>query len=131
VDAGGEPREIHALADAREAAHARAGYPEYMTGRGSPEARYAAHVRIVPFSARLHSGVMSGPFVILRFPANGDGQESEPPVAYVEGFTGTLTLYKPSDVQRYASAYADVAAAALDDPASRSLILRAAKCHAS
>ncbi len=39
----GEPREIQALADAREAAHARAGYPEYMTGRGSPEARYAPY----------------------------------------------------------------------------------------
>jgi hypothetical protein len=33
-------------------------------------------LRVVPFSAGLHPGLMSGPFVILRFPLNGDGRES-------------------------------------------------------
>lgn len=36
-------------------------------------------LRIMPFSAELHHGIMSGPFVILRFPLNGDGKETEPP----------------------------------------------------
>jgi len=40
-------------------------------------------IRVVPFSAGLHRGMLSGPFAILRFPVNGDGQESEPPVVYV------------------------------------------------
>jgi hypothetical protein len=35
-------------------------------------------LRVVPFSARLHSGMMSGPFVILQFPLNRDSMESEP-----------------------------------------------------
>jgi transcriptional regulator with XRE-family HTH domain len=84
-------------------------------------------IRVVPFSAGLHSGVMSGPFVILRFPPNGDGQDSEPPVVYVDGFTGALYLDKPNEFERYASAYSDITAAALDDLASRNLILQAAK----
>ena len=35
-------------------------------------------LRIMPFSAGLHHGIMSGPFVILRFPINGDGKATEP-----------------------------------------------------
>ena len=41
-------------------------------------------LRVVPFRAGLHHGVMSGPFVILRFPLNGDGHESEPATVYVD-----------------------------------------------
>ncbi len=36
-------------------------------------------VRVMPFSAGLHHGIMSGPFEILRFPLNGNGQDTEPP----------------------------------------------------
>ena len=32
-------------------------------------------LRVVRFSAGLHPGLMSGPFVILRFPLNGDRRE--------------------------------------------------------
>jgi hypothetical protein len=31
-------------------------------------------LRVVPFGAGLHRGLMSGPFELLRFPLNGDGQ---------------------------------------------------------
>jgi len=47
-------------------------------------------LRVVPLGAGLHSRMMSGPFVILRFPLNGDGKESEPATVYVDGFTGAL-----------------------------------------
>ena len=53
-------------------------------------------IRIVPFRAGLHRGALTGPFVILRFPLNSDGQDSEPPVAYVNGFTGALYLESPA-----------------------------------
>jgi hypothetical protein len=53
-------------------------------------------LRVVPFSAGLHHGVMSGPFVILRFPPNGDGRDSEPATIYIDGFTGALYLDKPA-----------------------------------
>lgn len=87
-------------------------------------------IRVVPFRAGLHRGALTGPFVILRFPLNGDGQESEPPVVYVDGFIGALYLEKPNEVHRYHDAHADIAATALDEPDSRSLILDAAKDHA-
>jgi transcriptional regulator with XRE-family HTH domain len=84
-------------------------------------------IRVVPFSAGLHHGVMSGPFVILRFPANGDGQDSEPPTVYVDGYTGALYLDKPNEIQRYNDAYADIMSSSQDEPASSNLILQAAK----
>ncbi len=84
-------------------------------------------LRVVPFSARLHSGMMSGPFVILRFPRNGDGRESEPATVYMDGFTGALYLDKPNEVDRYAQAFDSIWATALDEPRSRTLIRQAAK----
>ena len=62
-------------------------------------------LRVAPFSAGAHPGVMPGPFVILRFPVNGDGRESEPATVYKDGFTGALYLDKPQEVERYAQAF--------------------------
>ena len=87
-------------------------------------------IRLVPLRTGLHRGVLSGPFVILRFPVNGDGQESEPPVVYVPGFTGALYLEQPTEIRRYQEVYAGIAAAALDEPASRALIRQAAREYA-
>jgi Domain of unknown function (DUF5753)/Helix-turn-helix domain len=83
-------------------------------------------IRVVPLRAGLHRGVLSGPFAILRFPVNGDGQESEPPVVYVPGFTGALYLEKAAEIQRYHEVYTGIVAAALDEPASRAMIRQAA-----
>ena len=41
-----------------------------------------------PFTARASSLVISNPFVILRFPVNGDGREDEPATIYTDGFAG-------------------------------------------
>ena len=84
-------------------------------------------LRVVPFTAGLHHGIMSGPFVILRFPLNGDGHDSEPATVYVDGFTGALYLDKPREVDRYASAFENIWSAALDQAASRELINQAAE----
>jgi transcriptional regulator with XRE-family HTH domain len=84
-------------------------------------------LRVVPFSAGLHRGVMSGPFYILRFPLNGDGQESEPATVYVNGFTGDLYLDKPREIERYTGAFESIWSAALDEPASRDLIRQMAE----
>ena len=84
-------------------------------------------LRVVPFTAGLHHGVMSGPFVILRFPRNGDGDDSEPATVYIDGFTGALYLDKPREVDRYAGAFDSIWSAALDEPASRGLIRQAAE----
>lgn len=83
-------------------------------------------VRVVPFSAGLHRGVMSGPFGILRFPLNGDGTPTEPPTVYVDGYTGALYLDKPSEVAHYDAAFDDIWNATLDDQTSRALITEVA-----
>jgi len=79
-------------------------------------------LRVVPFSAGLHHGLMSGPFVILTFPLNGDGRASEPPTIYADGFTGALYLDKPSEVERYTLAFTRIWDAALDETASMDMI---------
>jgi transcriptional regulator with XRE-family HTH domain len=84
-------------------------------------------LRVAPFSAGVHPGVMSGPFVILRFPAGGDGRDTEPATVYKDGFTGALYLDKPQEVERYARAFGSIQAACLDEDASRSLIHQAAE----
>ncbi len=84
-------------------------------------------VRVLPFTAGLHRGIMSGPFEILRFPLNGNGQETEPPTVYAEGFTGALYLDKPHEIERYHAAFTDIGESALDETASEELITRVVK----
>lgn len=84
-------------------------------------------LRVVPFAAGFHPGVLSGSFNILRFPLNGGGQESEPPTVYADLYTGALYLDKPGEIDRYTKAYAGIWQHALDEEASRELIQQAAE----
>ena|SRR5487761_1081731 len=84
-------------------------------------------LRVVPFSAGVHLGLMTGPFEILRFPRNGDGRDSEPPTVYADGFTGALYLDKPHEIERYATAFENIWSISLDEAGSKRLIHRAAK----
>ncbi|MGH3976008.1 MAG: Scr1 family TA system antitoxin-like transcriptional regulator, partial [Pseudonocardiaceae bacterium] len=79
-------------------------------------------VRVMPFSAGLHHGILSGPFEILRFPLNGNGQGTEPPTVYVEGFTGALYLDKPREIDHYDSTFTNIWVSSLDERASQELI---------
>jgi hypothetical protein len=87
------------------------------------------HIRVVPFDAGVHPGVMSGPFVILRFPANGEGHDSEPPTVYADGYTGDLYLDKPHEVERYDMAFERIWMKALNEQASRRLITEVEASH--
>jgi hypothetical protein len=84
-------------------------------------------LRVVPFAAGLHHGMMSGPFEILRFPVNGGGLESEPPTVYADVYTGAIYLDKPHEVARYDRAFEAVWETALGDSESRDLIRQAAE----
>jgi hypothetical protein len=84
-------------------------------------------LRVVPFAAAFHLGLLTGPFEILRFPAYGDGRDSEPPTVYQEGFTGGLYLDKEHEIGRYTEAFDSIWGAALDESASRHLIHQAAE----
>ena len=84
-------------------------------------------LRVVPVATGLHSGMLSGPFEILRFPVNGNGEESEPPTVYTDIYTGALYLDKPHEVNRYDQAFGKLWKTALDDEASRELIRESAE----
>ncbi|MFI5616879.1 helix-turn-helix domain-containing protein [Streptomyces sp. NPDC051567] len=84
-------------------------------------------LRVVPFAAGLHHGLMSGPFTILRFPVNGDGQPMEPPTIYMEGFTGDLYLDKPQEIERYDRAFTSIWDTALDAKDTQNMLRQAAK----
>jgi transcriptional regulator with XRE-family HTH domain len=84
-------------------------------------------LRVVPFTAGLHHGLMTGPFVILRFPANGDGSDSEPPTIYVDGYTGDLYLDKAAEIERYSQAFGAIWDAALDETTSTTLLRASVK----
>ncbi|MGW2634561.1 helix-turn-helix domain-containing protein [Streptomyces chattanoogensis] len=79
-------------------------------------------IRVVPFSAGLNFGVLTGPFTVLRFPVNRDGKPTEPPTVYSDGFTGALYLDKEREIQRYTTAFQDIWNTALDEKASQDLI---------
>jgi hypothetical protein len=84
-------------------------------------------VRVVPFGAGYHPGLIAGSFTILRFPLNDGGAESEPPTVYSESFTGALYLDKPHEVERFSQAFGETWAATLDDDASRHLMRQGAE----
>jgi transcriptional regulator with XRE-family HTH domain len=84
-------------------------------------------LRVMPFDAGMHGGIMSGPFVVLEFPTNSNGRPSEPPTVYVDGFTGSLFLDKPQEIDRYHTAFNNIWTTAVDEAASRDLIAKAAE----
>jgi transcriptional regulator with XRE-family HTH domain len=84
-------------------------------------------IRVIPFRAGGHPGMMSGPFEILQFSLNGDGRPTEPPVVYIEGFAGALYLEKPSEIEQYQNAFDRIWNMALDEDASMTFISDLAK----
>ncbi len=83
-------------------------------------------VKVMPFNAGLHAGVTSGPFVVLRFPENGNSREGEPPTAYVEGLTGALYLEKNNEIVQYEESFSAMwNSAAAQDASTKMLIDRA------
>ena len=84
-------------------------------------------VRVVPMRTGRHIGTIAGPFVLLEFPRHPTAKLTEPPVVYIQGFTGALYLEKADEVRQYRNAYAEIQRAALDEGESRSLIRKLIK----
>jgi transcriptional regulator with XRE-family HTH domain len=84
-------------------------------------------LRVVPATAGYHPGILTGSFTVLRFPPNGNGQDSEPPTIYQEMYTGALYLDKLLEVERFDAAFEAIWNASLDNAASRELIARTAE----
>jgi hypothetical protein len=84
-------------------------------------------IRVVPYDAGLHHGLLSGSFTMLRFPLGGDGKPTEPPTVYVGGFTGDLYLDKPNEIERYDGAFQAIWGSCLDDEETERLIHQATR----
>ena len=84
-------------------------------------------MRVVPFSAGFHIGMLTGGFTLLRFPLNGSGTETEPDTVYSDSFTGAIYLDKPGELARYSRAFAEIWETSLDEDSSRDFISRAAE----
>ncbi|MBF6191671.1 hypothetical protein IU475_10815 [Nocardia beijingensis] len=84
-------------------------------------------VQVLPFGAGYPLGTSTGPFTILDFAADDDGRVLEPPVVYVQSYTGDIYLERPSTVRRYRTAIEVVKRVALDVPSSKRLLRQAAK----
>ncbi|QIS21238.1 helix-turn-helix domain-containing protein [Nocardia terpenica] len=83
---------------------------------------------VIPFGFGMHTGVTSGPFVLLDFPTNGsNGQAPEPTTVYVEGFTGALYTVEKNEVDKYRAAFEGMQRAALNPGDTKIAIARAVK----
>ncbi|MFI5715940.1 helix-turn-helix domain-containing protein [Nocardia sp. NPDC051750] len=113
------------------ALHRVVGGPKVM----SPQLRYIADmstrpnisVRVLPFEAGIPLGDPMNQFTVLSFGVDKRGTDVEPPVVYLESYTGEMYLEKPDDVQRYYEAQRALVDAALDENASRTLLRQVAK----
>jgi hypothetical protein len=84
-------------------------------------------LRVVPYAAGLHPGVVTGAFTLLDFPPSNRSADGDTAVVYAEGLTGELYLDKPREMQRYREAHAAILACALDEAATEDMLLAAAK----
>ncbi|MBH0779021.1 helix-turn-helix domain-containing protein [Nocardia bovistercoris] len=71
-------------------------------------------IQVVPTESGYHDGLDSGRFVLLEFPEGRMGEQPEPPVVYIEAFTGPVYLDKDAEIERYRRALANIRAAAVD-----------------
>ncbi|MBF6465452.1 hypothetical protein IU427_09720 [Nocardia beijingensis] len=79
-------------------------------------------LRVLPSRAGYPTGDQIGPFTILEFGTDNKGRPIEPPVVYMEGFTGALYVDKPGTVRRYGDAYEVLRSAVMDVQESRSFL---------
>ncbi|WP_223885445.1 DUF5753 domain-containing protein [Nocardia colli] len=84
-------------------------------------------VRVVPATAGFYQGLLVGMFVILEFPPHSTAYLTEPPVVYVQGFTGDMYLERSEEIIAYRNACTEIKRLALGDRESQALILDIAK----
>ncbi|MEU2173261.1 helix-turn-helix transcriptional regulator [Nocardia sp. NPDC019219] len=109
------PLELDALID-EAVLRRRIGGPEVTAGQLDHLLRMAelpnVRIRLVPGDCGYHDGMASGRFVLLEFPDSGE--PPEPPVVYLEAFTGPVYVDKEHEIARFRSAFASIDAAAVD-----------------
>lgn len=84
-------------------------------------------VRVLPGRAGYPMGKAVDAFTLLDFGKNSAGRLKDPPVLYIERFTGSLHLETPSSVRAYREAFRVIQRVALGASESKRLLRRAAK----
>ncbi|WP_280428969.1 helix-turn-helix domain-containing protein [Nocardia brasiliensis] len=80
-------------------------------------------VRVLSRTAGAYQGLLVGTFALLEFPPHPTAYLSEPPVVYVQGFTGDLYLERPEEIATYRAICIDLKRLALNEADSRAHIL--------
>jgi DNA-binding XRE family transcriptional regulator len=86
-------------------------------------------IQIVPDRVGCHHGLLTGSFVMMDFPEHSIVRLTEPPVVYVQGYTGALYLDQAVEVERFRRAATEIQRVALDVDASRQLLLSISREH--
>ncbi|MCP9619354.1 Uncharacterised protein [Nocardia otitidiscaviarum] len=84
-------------------------------------------IRVIPYSVDSWIGLQVGHFVFLEFPLHRETKWTEPPVVYVEGYTGALYLDRDNEIQQYRAAIAEIRRVALDESDTRDLVTHTAR----
>nr|WP_280422456.1 helix-turn-helix transcriptional regulator [Nocardia carnea] len=84
-------------------------------------------IRVVPNSQTRPVGLISRSFVLFSFPPLHASKLQEPPVAFMEGFTGNLYVERDIEVAAYSREAEGIRQVALSPSASRDLMLRISK----
>lgn len=88
-------------------------------------------VQVIPFAAEPHPGLLTQSFTLFDFPALLTRLESEPPVVFVEGYTGALFLEDSALISRHRRAIEGIQQFALDEEGTRQLVLQIAEEYES
>ncbi|WP_405164984.1 DUF5753 domain-containing protein [Nocardia sp. NBC_01499] len=88
-----------------------------------------ASIRVVPFDAEGHLGLVVQSFTLFELPALRDGRMTMPPVVFVEGFKSLLSLEDTSAIEYHRQAIRDLDRVALDQHSSRALVQQIAEEH--
>ncbi|MGI5217128.1 helix-turn-helix domain-containing protein [Nocardia sp. CA-290969] len=87
-------------------------------------------IRIIPFGVGGHFGLITQSFTLFEFPPLRPGRPSEPPVVFVEGFTGALFLEEEGEIERHRAAVASLRDVALSSEGTKHLVQEIAEEYA-
>ena len=86
-------------------------------------------LRVIPFGAGPHFGLVAQSFTLFEFPPLRPGRPPEPAVVFVEGFTGALFLEDNETIARHREAIAGIREVTLEEDDTRSLMQEIAEEH--
>ncbi|MBF6205010.1 helix-turn-helix domain-containing protein [Streptomyces gardneri] len=88
-------------------------------------------IRVIPFDAGGHPGLVVQSFTLFEFPALHTSRAPEPPVVFVEGFTGALFLEDDPVIERHRATAETLRQVALSESDTRILVQEIAEEYAA